>query len=159
MTNGDRIRAMNNNQLAALIDDSRDFFSCNECPCEEGSSECERGCLPFIMNFLNQEISYEGEMKKYKIYRITNNGRKGPRNKDVDDIKYDGMVNSIIESYDIEYLQPFQCYRFNFIKTDTPYKAWYTSEVIGLKKNWNEEKNIYILETINSLYYLEEIEE
>jgi len=154
MTNGDRIRVMNNAQLAALIDDSRDFFSCNDCPLEEGSAECERGCLPQILEFLNKEIAFDGPYKKYKLYKIAHSGRKGPRDAPPDNYKYDGMVDSIVMSYDIRYLHPFQRYHFKFLKTKSPYESWITSEVVRLIEL---DTGIFMLETVNTLYYFEEI--
>ena len=154
MTNGDRIRVMNNTQLAALLDNSLDFFSCNDCPVREGSDECERGCIPQILDFLNQEIAFDGPYKKYKLYKIAHSGRKGPRDAPLNNCKYDGMVDSIIRSYDIRYLHPFQRYHFKFLKTKSPYESWITSEVVRLIEL---DEGIFMLETVNTLYYFEEI--
>lgn len=154
MTNGDRIRVMNNAQLAALLDNSLDFFSCNDCPVMEGSDECERGCIPKILDFLNQEISFDGAYKKYKLYKIAHSGRKGPRDAPLNNCKYDGMVDSIVQSYNIRYLHPFQRYHFKFLKTKSPYESWITSEVVRLIEL---DTGIFMLETVNTLYYFEEI--
>jgi hypothetical protein len=145
---------MNNTQLAALLDNSLDFFSCNDCPVEEGSDECERGCIPQILEFLNKEIAFDGAYKKYKLYKIAHSGRKGPRDAPLNNCKYDGIVDSIVQSYDIRYLHPFQRYHFKFLKTKSPYESWITSEVVRLIEL---DEGIFMLETVNTLYYFEEI--
>ena len=57
VTNGDRIRAMDNEQLAEffvkIIDCCSDGFMCNECPLD-----CAGGCYkPDIMSWLDKEAS------------------------------------------------------------------------------------------------------
>ncbi len=54
MTNGDKIRNMSNNELAFLINESRDFFSCKECNHEQ-DKHCQDDCLPYIKKWLESE--------------------------------------------------------------------------------------------------------
>lgn len=159
MTNGDRIRMMNNLQLAALINDSCDFFSCDDCTCKEGSPACIAGCFPFIEEFLNRNEDIDGEDKKYRIYKISHSGRKDVRNKPVDDEKHYGFVDSIIQSPDVGKLKQYQNYYFKFITSKLNYDYWRTSGVIEIVSlvSSTENKPKYMLETVNTLYYLEEI--
>lgn len=158
MTNGDRIRSMTNKELAKLINDSCDFFSCDDCMCEEGSPACIAGCIPFIEEFLERYENIDGEDKKYRIYKISHSGRKGLRDKPVEDDKHKGMVGSIIISRDVSKIKQFQEYYFKFVSTNSGWDNFRTSEVIGLQSLVpSTDKPKYMLETANTLYYLEEI--
>ena len=158
MTNGDRIRSMTNKELAKLINDSRDFFSCDDCTCKAGSPACIAGCIPFIEEFLGRHENIDGEDKKYRIYKIAHSGRKDIRNKPVDDESHYGLVDSIIASRDISKLKKYQLYYFKLISTKSSWEDWHTSEVIGLISLVSStDKPKYMLETANTLYYLEEI--
>lgn len=57
MTNADRIRSMTDEELAELIDDSKGFFSCDECekPWEERSSLGCEDCKVWILFYLRSE--------------------------------------------------------------------------------------------------------
>ena len=158
MTNGDRIRSMTNKELAKLINDSCDFFSCDDCTCKEGSPACIAGCIPFIEEFLGRYENIDGEDKQYRIYKISHSGRKGLRDKPVEDNKHKGMVGSIIISRDVSKIKPFQKYYFKFVSTNSDWDNFRTSEVIGLQSLVSStDKPKYMLETANTLYYLEEI--
>lgn len=54
MTNGDKIRNMSNDELALLINESRDFFSCQECSHEQ-DNHCKDDCLPYIKKWLESK--------------------------------------------------------------------------------------------------------
>lgn len=61
MTNGDRIRSMSDTELAMLLEDSIEFFSCDECdkPIDKRYTkfcgwDC-RDCLSWITKFVQSE--------------------------------------------------------------------------------------------------------
>lgn len=88
----------------------------------------------------------------YKIKGIYHSGRKDERFKPVDDEKYDGLVGCRIK-WDINDLEQFESTRFKIVGHPF-YSWWHTSPVIQLTKR---DENTYILETVNTLYELEEI--
>ena len=95
---------------------------------------------------------------KYKIVSIKHSGRKGIRGTDVNEPKYDGMINSIVEinsSLKNEKIR-YTPLHMNFIETESIYDNFHTSAIlaISINKDWN-----YVVETINTLYELEEIKE
>ena len=100
-------------------------------------------------------------MKKYEIISITHSGRKGLRGTPVDEIRYDGLVGSIVVCKDLEgeaesiKNKPFH---FDFASRNEPYeyRFWDTTLVLGLyiNKNWN-----YVLETVNTLYELKPLDD
>ena len=53
MTNADKIRQMSNDELAELIDDSINVFSCNDCKCQ--AFHCDEPCLTWIKKWLDEE--------------------------------------------------------------------------------------------------------
>lgn len=58
MTNGDRIRRMSDTELAMLLEDSIDFFSCDDCgkPVNKNDVDlCCWDCLSWITKFLQSE--------------------------------------------------------------------------------------------------------
>lgn len=57
MTNADRIRAMTDDELASLIDDSFMFFSCNDCDKEKDARAnfCP-DCKDWILRFLQKDV-------------------------------------------------------------------------------------------------------
>lgn len=58
MTNGDRIRSMSDTELAMLLEDSVEFFSCDECdkPIDKANVDlCCWDCLSWITKFLQSE--------------------------------------------------------------------------------------------------------
>lgn len=89
---------------------------------------------------------------RYRINAITHSGRKGVRGTPVTAEKYNGMVGSMIRMDNIENLRAFQSCRWIFIKSDSPYEWWNTSNVIGV--TFHDDK-YYTLETINTIYELE----
>ena len=88
----------------------------------------------------------------YKIKGIYHSGRKGERFKSVDDEKYDGLVGCRIK-WDINDLKQFESTMFEIVGHPF-YSLWNTSPVIQLTKR---DEDTYILETVNTLYELEEI--
>ena len=60
MTNGDRIRNMNDMDLACLIIDRSSIFSCSECPSEYGDTNMAcASCYKYIMEWLKSEVENE----------------------------------------------------------------------------------------------------
>ena len=56
MTNADRIRQMNNDELAEMIDDSCiNIFSCDECEKSGCYTRCNGPCIDWIKKWLNEE--------------------------------------------------------------------------------------------------------
>lgn len=57
MTNEEKVRAMTTEELANLINDSVDFFSCDECanPSRNKNSFCDGSCIPWILQWLKSE--------------------------------------------------------------------------------------------------------
>jgi len=94
--------------------------------------------------------------KRYKIVSVLHSGRKGLRNEPVDDPKYDGLVGCVIECNTLmENLRQFDCVDWDFVGKDAPYAYWHTSNVVQLSRD--RQDNIYWLETINTIYELEEV--
>ena len=150
---------MNDEELAQLLDTGGiEFFSCDDCIYRDKEA-CERdSCYEEILAYL-QMTSRETnttEKKKYVITGIYHSGRKGIRDEPVDNPKYEEVVGSTIESYDVEKLHQFYNYCFRFIKTSAPHKTWVTSPVIGLAKAYTDVPE-YRIETVNAIYVLREI--
>ena len=57
MTNADRIRAMTDEELTVLVDNSISFFSCDECakPGKQSDSMCASDCKYWIGEYLKAE--------------------------------------------------------------------------------------------------------
>lgn len=92
---------------------------------------------------------------KYRIVNILHSGRKGFRNSEVLDSKYQGMISSVIklnEYKHIEDVEQYKTLRWTFEDSESPYEWWETSAVIGLAVDWN---NHFRLETVNTIYVLE----
>lgn len=90
----------------------------------------------------------------YRIKGIYHSGRKGPRMEPVTEEKYEGVNGSII-GWDVESIRQFRSTRFWF--EDHPlYSWWDTSAILQLRKR---DFNIYELETVNTIYILEDLEE
>ena len=95
----------------------------------------------------------------FRIVNILHRGREGKRNTPVTDQKYNGMVNSIIKlkNYDsIENIWQFDELRFDFIETESDYDFWRSSCVIAISLGYD---NLYYIETINTIYVLEEVKD
>ena len=93
-------------------------------------------------------------MGVYKIKGIYHNGRKGPRMEPVADEKYETLVGSIIR-WHIEDTRQFKPAKFIFY--DNPrHDFWHTSEVLQLSRRFSDE--MYELETVNTIYVLEELQ-
>ena len=88
--------------------------------------------------------------EKYKIINIVHSGRKGPRWETVTDPKYDDMRGCILKIGEIRQFKPINATIYGHPYYDT----WRTSEVIGLSR---DSDNNYILETVNTIYILEEV--
>lgn len=91
-------------------------------------------------------------MKRWKIIDILHSGRKGIRLSPVMDSKYDGVRGCTVyfNIEDLEGLKPFRFNRMNHYF----YDYWDTSAVIQAEIRNGQ----LILETINTIYVLEEIE-
>lgn len=94
---------------------------------------------------------------KYYITDILHSGRKGRRDKRVSEGKYEGVIGSIIETKNIRETKPLEKHHWTFVETQSPYEWWDTSETVAL--TYNEKEKLYYLETINTIYILEEIGE
>ena len=97
--------------------------------------------------------------KKYKILNITHSGRNGLRGKPVDDWKYDGLIGSIVQiavdNIDIlEQIDLFDTIKFRVLTGDSEYDIWCTSNVVQISMDYY---GIYEVETVNTIYKLEEI--
>ena len=94
-------------------------------------------------------------MTKFRIKAILHNGRKGTRGTPVDDPKYDGLVGAEImfEENDILRFKPLH---FFFLKANYPhgYKWFETSAVLGAHGEYEQGKQVIVIETENSLYRL-----
>lgn len=95
-------------------------------------------------------------MREYKILEILHSGRKGIRLDPVTEEKYNGMVDNIVRINKLENVKEFESIRM-YIKHHPLYDFWDTSAIIGLSYSLSEHK--YYLETINTIYVLQELEE
>ena len=57
MTNADKIRQMSNDELAELMDDPFNVFSCNDCKNQTYTYDCDGPCLEWIKKWLNEEYT------------------------------------------------------------------------------------------------------
>lgn len=94
-------------------------------------------------------------MTKFRINAILHSGRKGTRGTPVDDPKYDGMVGSEIMFEEKDILR-FKSLHFFFTRTNYPhgYKWFETSAVLGAHGEYEQGKQIIVIETENTLYRL-----
>lgn len=93
-------------------------------------------------------------MTTYKIKGIYHNGRENPRMEPVADEKYETLVGSIV-GCDINEIRQFKPTKFTFY--DNPrYDFWNTSEILQLSRRLSDD--MYELETVNTIYILEELE-
>ena len=89
----------------------------------------------------------------FVIKEILHSGRKGIRGEPVDDYKYDGLVGCYAK-FDINDIK--QCQPMHMKLSGHMYYDWWdTSLVIQLTRR---NLNVYELETVNSIYILEEME-
>ena len=86
---------------------------------------------------------------------ILHSGRKGIRNEETTESKYDGLKGSTIEMKDPEAIKQFESLDMRVYGSNV-YSWWETSPVIALSINL---KNQYVLETINTIYILERLTE
>lgn len=89
----------------------------------------------------------------YEIKEILHSGRKGPRYEPVDNYKYDDMVGCEI-NWDINSVRQFDSTAF-VVHGHPFYTSWHTSPVLQLRRRDN---NTYELETINTIYVLEDLD-
>lgn len=91
--------------------------------------------------------------KEYLVVDILHSGRKGERNTQVDDNKYQGLIGYKVR-LDINDLERGK--ELNMWVSNSPYyKDWHTSMMIAA---WiNEQDHILTIETENSLYILKEL--
>lgn len=92
---------------------------------------------------------------KFKIVNILHSGRKGIRNEETTESKYDGLKGSTIEMKDPESIKQFESLDMRVYGSNV-YSWWETSPVIALSLNL---KNQYVLETVNTIYILERLTE
>lgn len=92
--------------------------------------------------------------QSYKIKGIYHNGRKDIRMKPRDDFKYVVSVGRtiIFQESDLKQYEPFKWYFINH----PFYETWTTSEV--LEAFVSEDKNLVRIETANTIYEFEKIE-
>ncbi len=90
----------------------------------------------------------------YIIQKIQHSGRKGIRNTDCTDLKYDGLIGYKCH-IDVDEIQQFKSYEF---KVDSPkYESWRTSEVLTAGV-FSIKNVIYLeIETVNTIYLFERI--
>ena len=93
--------------------------------------------------------------KRFKILNIVHSGTKGERGTPVTEKKYDGLVGCEVR-FDINNI----CVGYSLILHIVPwmhkyYDYWTISAIERI--DHDEEDGILILETLNSIYYLEEL--
>lgn len=96
--------------------------------------------------------------QKYIIKAINHSGRKGLRDTQVDDPKYENVIGSIVTLYNVRLLEDYKQFDemiFDFIETKTEYDWWHTTPIIGISKSCD---GLYEVETINTIYIMEEVE-
>ena len=94
-------------------------------------------------------------INKWKILAIKHNGVKGERGKNVTDLKYDRLVDSIV-IFDLEYVEVGRTFTFIFDSFHPRYD-WWTVSVVE-RFDLNEDDGILEVETMNSIYYFELID-
>lgn len=91
----------------------------------------------------------------YRIIGIVHNGRKGIRLTPVSDPKYNSLVGTVCQ-ISVESLKQFEQYTFKLY--DHPYyDTWTVSEV--LVAGVVEDSGVLFIETCNSIYYFEPLED
>lgn len=90
----------------------------------------------------------------YKIIDILHSGRKDIRGKSVTDKKYEELINFKVMC-DLKNIKPFERVRM-YIKNHPLYDYWNTSAVVKL--SYDELNEIWIIETLNSIYKLKELD-
>lgn len=92
----------------------------------------------------------------YKIVDIVHSGRKGVRNTQRDDEKYDGIWGSIVKTKRLEDIQQFSEIRWEFVATNSEYEWWRTSPVIQISLGFDD---LYRVETANTIYVMQKMGE
>ena len=95
--------------------------------------------------------------QKYIIKAILHSGRKGSRNTQVSDPKYESVVGSIVTLYNVAKLEDYKLFDemiFDFIETKSEYDWWSTTPIIELARDY---EGIYKVETVNTIYEMEEV--
>lgn len=89
----------------------------------------------------------------YRILNIVHSGRKGERGTAVTDDKYDGVVGCRV-MFDTKELKRGYRLRMFFVPYEHRIYDWWT---ISLVQHFyhEEEDNVLVIETLNSIYYLE----
>ena len=93
-------------------------------------------------------------MEKWTLTEVLHSGRKGERNTPVDNPKYDDIIGWTV-GLDKDNLKPFEEFRFYF-KGHPKYDYWTTTAVIEAHI---EKGNILHIETVNTIYVFERVEE
>lgn len=92
-------------------------------------------------------------MTKYKIIDIVHSGRKGIRGEKVVQNKYKNMIGCIAY-IDAENIKPFKSVHM-ILKGHPQYDIWDTSVLVAWNLNLDTDK--LEIETVNSIYILQEI--
>lgn len=91
--------------------------------------------------------------KEYLVVDVLHSGRKGERNTQVDDSKYQGLIGYKVgfDADDLERGKDFKMWVLN----SPYYEYWHTSMIIAA---WiNEQDHTLTIETENSIYLFKEI--
>lgn len=91
-------------------------------------------------------------MKTWLIKDICHSGRKGVRWTAVDDIKYYGLVGCYAK-FDMNSIKQFEGIRM-YLAGHPDHSWWDTTGIIQLARRWDGD---YVMETINTIYVLEEV--
>lgn len=90
--------------------------------------------------------------KRWVIKEICHSGRKGTRWTAVDDIKYNGLIGCFAE-FDMDSVERFK--GVHMVLKGHPYYDWWdTTGIIQLARRLDGD---YVLETVNTIYVLEEV--
>ena len=89
----------------------------------------------------------------YRILNIVHSGRKGERGTAVTDIKYEGVIGCRA-AFDTEKLKRDYGLQMFFVPYEHRTYDWWT--ISSVQRFYHEEEdNILVIETLNSIYYLE----
>ena len=91
----------------------------------------------------------------YKIIGIVHSGKKGERGTPVSEDKYDQLIGCHV-SFDIDKIYLGYGLTMYLKPGDHPYYDWWTMSCLQ-RVDYDEEDNILTIETLNSIYYLEDL--
>lgn len=90
--------------------------------------------------------------KEYIVIDVLHSGRKGERYTSVNQSKYEGLIGYTVK-FDLDKLEQNKSLHMD-VKNSPVYDWWDTSMVVSVTVN--EETNYVLIETVNSIYELEE---